>query len=352
MKKIVTVIGARPQFIKAAPLSKVIRLYYEEKIIHTGQHYDKNMSDIFFKELNIPAPDYNLGVQASGHGEQTGLMMIKIEKILIHEQPDAVLVYGDTNSTLAGALAAAKLHIPVIHVEAGLRSFNISMPEEINRVVVDHLSHLLFCPTSNAVDQLKKENIHDRVFETGDIMYDAVLTHIQQADQQTKSVPELPEDYLLVTVHRAENTDSPEKMKNIIDALSNIKQPKVWPMHPRTKKALETFQIDVSAIPNVIILPPVGYLTMLNIEKQAEKIITDSGGVQKEAYFLNVPCITLRNETEWPETLVNEANLLVGTDSHKIIEAVNRLVTPSYPDVFGKGDTAMRIVDVMRKVIG
>ncbi|WP_066233869.1 non-hydrolyzing UDP-N-acetylglucosamine 2-epimerase, partial [Geobacillus jurassicus] len=315
--KIATVLGARPQFIKAAPVSRVLRKQYTEVLIHTGQHYDPNMSAIFFKELNIPTPDYYLGVGSGSHGKQTGEMLIKIEEIVMQEKPDYVLVYGDTNSTLAGALVASKLHIPVIHVEAGLRSFNKQMPEEINRIMTDHVSELLFCPTETAVENLRKENITRNVWNVGDVMYDAILYNKELAQRQSNILDELSlaeQSYYLITIHRAENTDDPNKLKAILAAFRDIEGTKVWPIHPRTRHKLEEYGLDAAAIPGLRLIDPVGYLDMLRLEGGAKKIITDSGGVQKEAYFLRVPCVTVREQTEWVETLGSGANILTGTD--------------------------------------
>lgn len=350
--KIVTILGARPQFIKAAPVSRVLRKKHIEMIIHTGQHYDANMSDIFFEELNIPKPDYHLGVGSGSHGKQTGEMLIKIEEIVLKEQPDYVLVYGDTNSTLAGALVAAKLHIPVIHVEAGLRSFNKKMPEEINRIMTDHVSEFLFCPTDTAVENLKNENITRNVINVGDVMYDAVLYNKELAQRKSTILSDLgleAKQYHLITIHRAENTDDLQNMKNILEAFAQIEETKVWPIHPRTKHKLAAYGLSVEKIPNLKVIEPVGYLDMLTLESNAKKIITDSGGVQKEAYFMQVPCVTVREQTEWVETLETEANILVGTDVEKIVAAVKKEVRPVYSDVFGDGKAAEKIVEAIER---
>jgi UDP-GlcNAc3NAcA epimerase len=345
--KIATVLGARPQFIKAAPVSRVLRKEHTEVLIHTGQHYDPNMSTIFFEELNIPTPDYYLGVGSGNHGKQTGEMLIKIEEIVLQEKPDYVLVYGDTNSTLAGALVAAKLHIPVIHVEAGLRSFNKQMPEEINRIMTDHVSEFLFCPTETAVENLRNENITRNVWNVGDVMYDAILYNKELAQSKSSILDDLSleeKSYYLITIHRAENTDNVGKLKNILAAFAEIKGTKVWPIHPRTRRKLEEYGLDASTIPDLKLIDPVGYLDMLMLESGAKKIITDSGGVQKEAYFLQVPCVTVREQTEWVETLEGEANILTGTHSEKIVAAVNKEVAPIYANVFGDGKAAEKIV--------
>ncbi|WP_374055121.1 non-hydrolyzing UDP-N-acetylglucosamine 2-epimerase [Rossellomorea sp. FM04394] len=348
--KIITIIGARPQFIKAAPVSRVLRAHVEELIIHTGQHYDTNMSDIFFEELNIPKPDFQLGIGSFSHGKQTGEMLVGIERILLKEKPDYVLVYGDTNSTLAGSLAASKLNIPIIHIEAGLRSFNKKMPEEVNRILTDHISEYLFCPTDTAVGNLKNENITNNVINVGDVMYDAVLYNRELANEKSEIIKNLEisdEDYHLITIHRAENTDDPERIKNILEALNEIDTLKVWPIHPRTKNVLKSMGYNLDDIHNLKVIEPVGYLDMLTLESQAKKIITDSGGVQKEAYFMRIPCVTVRDQTEWIETLKYDANILTGTDKQSILEAVAKETTPEYLNVFGDGHAAEKILDII-----
>ncbi len=350
--KFITVLGARPQFIKAAPVSRELRKEHEELIIHTGQHYDANMSDIFFEELHIPKPDFHLGVGSGSHGKQTGDMLAQIEEILLAEKPDYLLVYGDTNSTLAGALAAAKLHIPVVHIEAGLRSFNKKMPEEINRIMTDHVSEYLFCPTDTAIENLTNENITHNVINVGDVMYDAVVYNKKLANEGSEILAKHgveSKQYHLITIHRAENTDDEQKINNILEAFSKIDELKVWPIHPRTKHKLESYGLKLDEIANLKVIEPVGYLDMLTLESNAKKIITDSGGVQKEAYFMEVPCVTVREQTEWVETLEGEANILVGTDVDKIIEAVNKEVSPSYKLVFGDGNASRKIVEAIRK---
>jgi UDP-N-acetylglucosamine 2-epimerase (non-hydrolysing) len=345
--KIASIVGARPNFVKLAPVSREIRKKAKEIIIHTGQHYDYDMNRIFFQELRIPDPDYHLGVGSGTHGQQTGEMLKGIEEILLKERPDVTLVFGDTNTTLAGALAAAKLHIPVAHVEAGLRSFNKMMPEEVNRVLVDHCSDFLFCPTKTAVENLQKENIVNGVSFTGDVMLDILQECIRIAERSSNIIEELdlrPKDYFLATVHRAENTNDPERLKNIIDALCSI-QNVVFPCHPRTRKHLEKLQLWDRAAKSIQVIDPVGYLDMLQLEKNACKILTDSGGVQKEAYMLRRPCITMRDETEWVETLEDGWNLLVGSDKNVIIEAVHNFKAPTKQrDIFGTGDASRRIV--------
>lgn len=359
--KILTVIGARPQFIKAAPFSEEFRKENEEILVHTGQHYDSNMSDIFFEELKIPKPDYNLGVGSNNHGKQTAIMLQGIEEIIIKEKPDGLLVYGDTNSTLAGALAASKLHIPVYHVEAGLRSYNKLMPEEKNRILTDHISDILLCPTKTAVDNLKKEGIIAGVINTGDIMYDAVLRNIGIANEKYSKglwfdeiIKEnshlnkfVEKEYYLATIHRAENTDNLEKLSNIFKAFSQLNKPVLIPLHPRTKKIVETLEIDMS---NIMIIKPVGYLLMLYLTSNAYMVVTDSGGLQKEAYFLRTPCTTLRDQTEWIETLENSWNLLSGIDVEEIKNKVQRELTCLdyfQAKSFGEGNAALKICEAI-----
>ncbi|WHX40242.1 UDP-N-acetylglucosamine 2-epimerase (non-hydrolyzing) [Mesobacillus sp. AQ2] len=352
--KFLTVIGARPQFIKAAPVSRELRKLHTEIYVHTGQHYDKNMSDIFFDELNIPKPDYHLNVGSSTHGKQTADMLEGIEQIIFDEKPDYLLVYGDTNSTIAGAMAAAKLHIPVIHIEAGLRSFNKRMPEEINRIMTDHISEYLFCPTDTAVQNLKNENVARNVFNVGDVMYDAVLYNRNLSKEKSTILTDHrleKGEYYLITVHRAENTDDPANIKNIIEAFSKIEGKKVWPIHPRTRNILSGMGLDLSLVPDLQIIDPVGYLDILSLVSNAKKIITDSGGMQKEAYFLEIPCVTLREQTEWVETLEDEANILTGTDVGKILEAIQKDVRPSYKDYFGDGQASAKIVQHFNKEV-
>ncbi len=345
--KIVTIVGARPQFIKAATVSRIIRAHpaIHEMLLHTGQHYDENMSDVFFRELSIPLPDFNLEVGSGSHAEQTGKMLTGIENVLLREKPDCILVYGDTNSTLAGALAAAKLHMPVAHVEAGLRSFNRAMPEEINRIVTDHVSDLLFAPTQTAVENLTREGCSEMTFFTGDVMYDSVLYYkdrIQQDPEKYRTAG-VPEHYLLATIHRAENTDNPGNLKNIFSAFSRLNQEIVLPVHPRTRKILEA---SFPMPGNVHLINPVGYLQMLKLMMDATKVLTDSGGLQKEAYFLRKQCITLRSETEWIETLHDRWNIITGTDPDNIEIAIGSdLPTTSQHSGFGNGNSAAIILE-------
>ncbi len=349
--KLVTVIGARPQFIKAAPVSRVLRESIDEIYLHTGQHYDYEMSEVFFQELELPEPDINLGIQAASHGEQTGKMLSGIEKVLLDHQPDAVLVYGDTNSTLAGALAAVKLHIPVFHVEAGLRSFNNSMPEEINRILTDRVSDLLFCPTATAVKNLEGEGIKTGVHLTGDVMYDAAIFNAEVAESRSDIVERLDIDvgnYFLATVHRPANTDQKQNLESIFEAFRSLEREVILPLHPRTRKALSSLAVPIPK--NVQIIDPIGYLDMLILEKNALAIITDSGGIQKEAYIFGVPCITLREDTEWWETVDAGWNTLVGANSEQIINAVNKSKpTGDRPDLFGDGNAAYKIVDLIKQ---
>ena len=345
--KIVSIVGARPQFIKAAPVSQQLRQVHTEVLLHTGQHYDYHMSEIFFQELGIPVPDYNLEVGSGSHGKQTGEMLIQIEEVLLQERPDRVLIYGDTNSTLAGALAAAKLHIPVAHVEAGLRSFNRKMPEEINRVLADHIANLLFCPTTTAVENLAHEGVTAGVHLVGDVMYDAVLLGLVVAKRDVLNrLGVTPHGYLLATVHRPRNTDDPAALAEIMAALGDTGETVVLPAHPRTKKALSKAHIVPTA--NVRLTEPVSYLDMLALERDARMILTDSGGIQKEAYWLGVPCVTLRDETEWVETVAAGWNVLVGNDHSHIVEAV-RTFRPAgeRPPVFGDGHTSERIAKLL-----
>jgi len=349
--KVASIVGARPQFIKAAPVERVLRKVAREILVHTGQHYDYEMSAVFFKELDIPEPDYHLGVGSGSHGWQTGQMLIRIEEVLLKEKPDWVLVYGDTNSTLAGALAAVKLHIPVAHVEAGLRSFNRAMPEEHNRVLTDHAADLLFCPTQTAVDNLAREGIKNGVHLVGDVMYDAILHNIKIAERGVNTLSRLgvePGGYVLATVHRPRNTDDPARLRSIIAALEEIGRDLlvIFPAHPRTRKALEA--IEYRPTTGIWLIEPVGYLEMLLLERQARAILTDSGGVQKEAYIFERPCITLREETEWVETVEAGWNRLVGADREAIVRAYREFRLPDdHPPLFGDGRAAERIVDIL-----
>lgn len=354
-KKIVTIVGARPQFIKLAPVSRVLREKFTEIIVNTGQHYDHNMAGIFFEELKIPKPNYDLGIGSSSHGKQTGVMLDKIEELILLEKPDAVLVYGDTNSTLAGALAASKLHIPLIHIEAGLRSFNKKMPEEINRVLTDHVSNLLFAPTESAVSNLKQENIVNHVYNVGDVMYDAVLYNIHLAEEsyELSNFNLKPKGYYLATIHRAENTDDKDRMIAIFESLASIDCEIALPLHPRTKHKLEGYGLSsLLNSPNIKFMDPVSYLEMLILEKNALGIITDSGGVQKEAYFMKVPCFTLRPETEWIETVKVGWNYLVDPFQNQLQQLLDFNYTKAYNDhLFGDGKASNKIVSLIDKVL-
>ncbi len=354
--KVATVIGARPQFIKAAPVSRILRRDHTEIFLHTGQHYDVNMSTVFFHDLDLPPPQYNLAVGSASHGAQTGAMLAKIESVLLSERPDLVLIYGDTNSTVAGALAAAKLQINVAHVEAGLRSFNRAMPEEINRIVSDHVSNILFCPSQTAVGNLAAEGITRGVYMVGDVMLDALkfCTRRSQTNSDVLSRLRLSQrSYMLATLHRAENTDKIERLRTILQALLKIGRLIVFPVHPRTRKLLQTHKlIPSAAIPcqmsNLLLIDPVGYLDMVSLEQHALMILTDSGGVQKEAYWLSVPCTTLRDETEWVETLSIGWNVLAGVDADRIVEAATRPAVPtSHPPLYGSGHASEHIVSIL-----
>lgn len=358
--KVVTILGARPQFIKAGSVSREFMKHdsITEVIVHTGQHYDANMSDVFFDEMKIPKPDYFLGVGGKSHGAMTGQMIEKIEEILVHEKPDWVMVYGDTNSTLAGAIAASKLHIKIAHVEAGLRSFNMRMPEEVNRILTDRISSVLFCPTQAAVYNLKNEGIGNwqteaKISLAGDVMQDGAMFYKDLAQKPPGVV--VSSDFVLCTIHRAENTDDPNRLAQILSALNEIAQTKqvILPLHPRTKKILQTGDYDTS---NLTIIDPVGYLNMVWLIDQAALVMTDSGGLQKEAYFFAVPCITMRDETEWVELVETGANVLVGADKTKILEAyqnANKRFAKDNcdPNLYGGGKAAERIVSELIKVV-
>ncbi|HET89828.1 MAG TPA: UDP-N-acetylglucosamine 2-epimerase (non-hydrolyzing) [Chloroflexi bacterium] len=353
--RILSIVGARPQFIKAAPVSRALRPAAHEVLLHTGQHYDYGMSAVFFDELHIPEPDYNLGVGSGPHGRQTGQMLIRIEEVLLQEQPDWVLVYGDTNSTLAGALAAVKLHIPVAHVEAGLRSFNRAMPEEHNRALTDHAADLLFCPTQTAVDNLAREGVVAGVHLTGDVMVDALFYNAALAEERSDVLARLNltlGDYVLVTAHRPRNTDDPVRLRAILAALEEIarERPVVFPAHPRTRHAIE--MLDYRPGPGLQIVEPVGYLDILALQKNARLLLTDSGGMQKEAYLFGVPCLTLREETEWVETVEAGWNILVGADHDAILRAAREFRPQGAPPLlFGDGHAAERIVNLLCHIV-
>lgn len=353
MKKILTVVGARPQFIKVAPVSRVLRSHFKEVIVNTGQHYDHNMSAVFFDELNIPKPDYDLGVGSKSHGQQTGEMLEKIEKVIFEESPDAILVYGDTNSTLAAAIAGAKLHIPIFHVEAGLRSFNKKMPEEVNRILTDHVSSLLFAPTDTAVENLRYEGLIGKVFNTGDVMLDAVKYNIKIAEKNLnlKKYELEKGKYFLATIHRAENTDDPLKLSSIFNALESLQNEiVVLPLHPRTKHKLEDMNMldKIMNYKAIQVIEPLSYLEMLLLEKNAKGIITDSGGVQKEAYFSKIPCYTLRDQTEWVETVEAGWNTLVNPLEENLSDILKLPKPELYNDeLYGNGEAAEKITEII-----
>lgn len=355
--KVITVVGARPQFIKAAPISKVLRAAgHEEFILHTGQHYDPGMSQVFFDELGLPQPDVNLGVGSGLHGRQTGQMLIGIEEILLAEKPDWVLVFGDTNSTLAGALAAAKAGFPLAHVEAGLRSFNREMPEEHNRILTDDCADLLFCPTETAVENLRKEGLTRGVHLVGDPMYDAVLMFSQRARECSAILQKLKlekAEYLLATIHRAYNTDNPQTLQRIFSALASMSEIVIIPIHPRTRQKLKADGLldEVLSKRNLRMIDPVAYLDMLLLEQNARLILTDSGGVQKEAYFFGVPCLTLREETEWVETVQAGWNLLVGSNFDRISSGVQHRfpAVKQQSPLFGNGRSSESIVQILEQ---
>ena len=356
--KIVTIVGARPQFIKVAPVSAALRARGDarEVLLHTGQHYDGNMSDVFFRELDLRPPDYNLEIGSGSHGAQTGRMLESIEKVLLTEQPDWALIYGDTNSTAAGALAAAKLHIPVAHVEAGLRSWNRQMPEEINRIVAVAISDVLFAPTQTAVENLLREGVAAKhIVQCGDVMYDAALMFGAKAAAESSvlSDQELePGSYALFTLHRAENTDHPARLRSITTAIAEVAKslPVVLPLHPRTRAALATLGLSLADVPGVRLLEPVGFLDMIQLERCAAVIVTDSGGVQKEAFFHRRPCVTLRDETEWVELVETGWNrLLPPGDATRmaatILSAVDTAGLEAAP--YGDGTAAARIAEAL-----
>lgn len=374
--KIITIVGARPQFIKASAVSDAIQRINSQKsvttktvkeiIVHTGQHFNSEMSDVFFKELKLPEPHYNLGINSKSHGAMTGRMLEKIEKILINEKPDLIIVYGDTNSTLAGALAAVKLKIRIAHIEAGLRSFNKKMPEENNRVIVDHCSDYLFCTSKTAVANLKREGIFDQrsqtneskqsksIFLIGDVMYDVFLKYLVQAENKSTILVKNNlsyQNYVLATIHRAENTDNPKNLISIFNGLRKIAATGikvVIPVHPRTKNKIKDYGIKTEGFD---LLQPLGYLDLINLGKNARMILTDSGGIQKEAYWLAVPCLTLRNETEWTETTSARWNKLVGNDERKIFNSFINFNTPEkHPSLYGDGKAAKYVVDELLKI--
>ena len=346
--KVLSIVGARPQFIKCALVSRRLREIGREVLLHTGQHYDERMSAIFFEDLAIPEPEYNLGVGSGSHGKQTGEMLVGIEEVLSREQPDVVLVYGDTNSTLAGALAAAKLNIPVVHVEAGLRSFNRVMPEEINRIVADRVSEVLCCPSERAVANLRAEGIVEGVYNTGDVMYDALLENVEIAERKSAVLSELSlthRGYYLATVHRPRNTDHRERLSGILSAFEALDAPVIFLVHPRTQKKIAELSVRLT---NTRMIEPASYLDTLVLLKHARKLLTDSGGMQKEAYFLKIPCVTMREETEWTETVEEGWNRLVGADRAQIVEAASKMFVPkTRGNAYGDGQAHRRVVEVV-----
>jgi len=351
--KVLTVLGARPQFIKAATVSRYIRDHSQikEVIVHTGQHFDENMSEIFFDEMDIPKPHYMLGINSLTHGAMTGRILEKIEAVIQNESPDVVLVYGDTNSTLAGAIAASKLKVKIAHIEAGLRSFNMTMPEEINRILTDRISNFLFCPTTTAVNNLEKEGFNNfdcRIEMSGDVMYDSVLYYLDQLNGRNPG-----NDYALLTLHRQENIDDPRRLISIVTALNHLSSQFhiVFPIHPRTEKKLQELNIRLNFNP----VAPVGYLEMIKLTRDSAIVLTDSGGLQKEAYFLNKPCITLRDETEWTELVDAGGNVLAGADEEIIIESCMKLFGSYIKPVgslYGDGKAAEKICQLLMALIG
>jgi len=347
--RVVSIVGARPQFIKAAPVSRLLRQKHTEILVHTGQHYDDGMSGVFFRELDLPEPEHNLGVGSGTHGRQTGQMLMRVEEVLLAEKPNWVLIYGDTNSTLAGALAAAKLHLPLAHVEAGLRSFNRSMPEELNRVIADHVSDLLLCPSQTAAENLAAEGITQGVHVVGDVMADALVFAAERARTNSDVLERLgviERKYLLATIHRAESTDHPVRLGNILAAFDKCEEPIIFPVHPRTRKAIEG--LGYMPAEHVRLIDPIGYLDMVRLEQSARLILTDSGGIQKEAYWLGVPCATLRDETEWVETVQTGWNVVVGSNTAHIVQTIRSIEGPaSRPPLYGDGQAASRCVNLL-----
>jgi len=346
--KVLTVVGARPQFIKAAPVGLALRRAgHHEVLVHTGQHYDDAMADVFFRELGIPKPDVNLEVGSGSHGFQTGHMLLRLEDVLVAEKPDWVLIYGDTNSTLAGALAASKLHIPLAHVEAGMRSYKREMPEEVNRVLSDHVSDLLFCPTGTSVENLRKEGITGGVHLVGDVMYDALRMFLPIARQRSHVLRDLalsPRNYLLLTAHRPETVDSDERLERLMAEIVKLELPVVFPAHPRTRKRIEALNLFDRLPARIRMIPPVGYFDMLVLESEARVVLTDSGGVQREAFFLSVPSVILRGETEWPELVESGASILAGDGFERITIDGTAPSQVSPPEIFGGGDASVKLV--------
>jgi UDP-N-acetylglucosamine 2-epimerase (non-hydrolysing) len=352
--KVLTVVGARPQFIKAAAVSRELRRSHEEVMVHTGQHYDEEMSDVFFEELGMPEPDHNLGVGSNSHGVQTAEMLVGLEEQIGDEEPDVVLVYGDTNSTLAAAIAASKMDTRLAHVEAGLRSFNREMPEEINRVLTDHAADILFAPSGRAVENLRAEEVAGSIHDTGDVMYDAVLWARDRAEKHSTALADLgvePGEYVLATVHRASNTDDPDRLAAILDALAEDPRDVVLPAHPRTVNCMQEYGLYEDAQDRLTLTDPVGYLDFVRLQDCADVVATDSGGVQKEAFFLDTPCVTMREETEWRETVEAGWNELVGANREAIRRALSTAERPAEkPRPYGDGDAAAEITTVLDDV--
>lgn len=338
-KKIITIVGARPQFIKVAPVSKELRKYHNEILVHTGQHFDAGMSDIFFEELSIPKPDYHLGISGGTHGSMTAKMLEKIEEIFLQESPDLVLLYGDTNSTLAAALAASKLHLPIAHIESGPRTYDRRQPEEVNRVFTDYVSALRFCPTFQSLENLKLENMEDSSFHVGDVMYDSALYARSKASKSSKVLEKYnltPGAYTIATIHRAEHTNDGQTLDRILKFLKNQDTPVIFPMHPRTRQAIQSYDLNLD---NLVVIDPLGYLDMTWLTANAAQVITDSGGLPKEAYFHQVPCITIGDYTPWPETIAAGWNRLWSEDTY---------VTPRSPiEDYGDGNAAQKIVGIL-----
>ncbi|WP_115863539.1 non-hydrolyzing UDP-N-acetylglucosamine 2-epimerase [Halorussus litoreus] len=351
---VLTVVGARPQFVKAAAVSRELRREHEEVLVHTGQHYDEEMSDVFFDELGIPEPDDNLGVGSDSHGAQTAEMIAGLEELIAAEEPDAVLVYGDTNSTLAAAVAASKMDTELAHVEAGLRSYNREMPEEVNRVLTDHAADLLFAPSRRAVENLRAESVAGAVHDTGDVMFDAVLWARDRAADHSTVLDDLgvdPGEYVLATVHRAGNTDDPDRLAAVLDALAADPREVVFPAHPRTVERMAEYGLREDAEECITVTEPAGYLDFVRLQDCADVVATDSGGVQKEAFFLDTPCVTMRGETEWRETVEAGWNQLVGADSEAIRRALATAERPTEkPQPYGDGDAAARIAELLSDV--
>lgn len=352
MKKIVTVLGARPQFIKATVVSRELRKKYKEVIVHTGQHYDYNMSEVFFEELDIPTPDYNLGISGGTHGQMTGTMLVSIEEVLMKEEPDAILLYGDTNSTLAGALAAVKLHIPVVHVEAGNRLGTKNNPEEINRIVTDHISSLHLCCTDSAKEFLEKEGITDSAFVVGDPMYDAFVFY---SDKVRENMPEeslafdgkqisIPKEFYYMTCHREENTGEPKTITQILSAMNLLDAPTIYPVHPRNKKIVSEI-VKKEAFKNIIVCDPVGYLMSVYLLNHCKKVVTDSGGLQREAFFAEKQCVTVFDYVVWPETMIDNRNQLAKPRKEDILEKLRKKQKVKQNMEFGDGHSAIKIVE-------